>query len=279
MQIIKTVDEMKTFVKARKAEGKTIGLVPTMGYLHDGHASLIRKSASQNDVTVVSVFVNPTQFAPNEDYDKYPRDIDNDSRVASDAGADVIFNPEPSEMYPGLYKTYVQVDDITAKLCGISRPTHFKGVTTVVCKLFNIAMADRAYFGQKDAQQLAVIKRMAADLNMNIEIIGCPIVREADGLAMSSRNIYLSAEERKQALCLSRSVKAAKEAIDGGEVSSSNIKKIIKDIIAQSPLAVIDHVEIVDFDTMDSIDTVKQGTLISLAVRFGSTMLIDNLII
>lgn len=281
MQIIKTPAELNAYAKRVKYEGKTVGLVPTMGYLHEGHKSLIRKSSEQNDVTIVSVFVNPTQFGPSEDLETYPRDLERDKAAAEQAGADVIFHPEPEDMYPERYGTYVSVDSgITKILCGKTRPGHFRGVATVVTKLFNISMADRAYFGQKDAQQLAVIMRMVSDLNMNIEIVPCPIVREKDGLAMSSRNTYLSAEERSQALSLSAALKQAEDAIATGETDLDKIKRGIRDRISTAPLSDIEYVESVTFPELEPCGgTLNQKTLIALAVRFGTTRLIDNIIV
>ncbi len=280
MQIIKTPAELNAVSKKLKAEGKTIGLVPTMGYLHEGHKSLIRKSAEQNDITIVSVFVNPTQFGPGEDLETYPRDLERDKEAAESAGADYIFHPEPEDMYPDGYGTFVSVDSgITKILCGKTRPGHFRGVATVVTKLFNISMADRAYFGQKDAQQLAVIMRMVSDLNMNIEIVPCPIVREKDGLAMSSRNTYLSAEEREQALSLSAALKEAEDNIKGGETDLEKIKQDIRTRISKSPLADIEYIESCAFPSLEPCGgRLDQKTLIALAVRFGKTRLIDNII-
>ena len=281
MQIIKTPAELNAVSKKLKAEGKTIGLVPTMGYLHEGHKSLIRKSAEQNDVTIVSVFVNPTQFGPGEDLETYPRDLERDKQAAESAGAEYIFHPDPEDMYPDGYGTFVSVDsDITKILCGKTRPGHFRGVATVVTKLFNISMADRAYFGQKDAQQLAVIMRMVSDLNMNIEIVPCPIVREKDGLAMSSRNTYLSAEERKQALSLSAALKEAEDAVKGGETDLEKIKQDIRARISKSPLADIEYIESCAFPSLEPYGgRLVEKTLIALAVRFGKTRLIDNIIV
>lgn len=281
MKIITTPKELNTYSREQKRLGKSIGLVPTMGYLHDGHKSLIEKSSSQNDITIVSVFVNPTQFGAGEDLDTYPRDLERDKAVAADGGADVIFHPTPSEMYPEDYGTYVSVDsDITKILCGKSRPIHFRGVTTVVSKLFNISMADRAYFGQKDAQQLAVIMRMVSDLNMNIEIVPCPIVRESDGLAMSSRNTYLSPSERQEALVLSRSLKEAEAAVAAGEADLNKIKSNIQKTISSSAAADIEYIEAYTFPQLKPCgDTMNAKTLIALAVRFGSTRLIDNIIV
>jgi len=281
MKIITTPSELNSYAKEQKALGKTIGLVPTMGYLHDGHKSLIEKSSAQNDITIVSVFVNPTQFGENEDLDTYPRDLNHDKAIAADGGADVIFHPTPADMYPAGYGTYVSVDsDITKILCGKSRPIHFRGVTTVVSKLFNISMADKAYFGQKDAQQLAVVMRMVSDLNMNIEIVPCPIVREADGLAMSSRNTYLSKEERSEALVLSRSLKNAEAEIKGGETDINKINANIINTIKTSKIADIEYVEAYTFPNLKPCDEkLTEQTLIALAVRFGTTRLIDNIIV
>lgn len=281
MKIITAPSELNSYAKEQKALGKTIGLVPTMGYLHDGHKSLIEKSSAQNDITIVSVFVNPTQFGANEDLDTYPRDLNHDKGVAADGGADVIFHPTPADMYPVNYGTYVSVDsDITKILCGRSRPIHFRGVTTVVSKLFNISMADKAYFGQKDAQQLAVVMRMVSDLNMNIEIVPCPIVREADGLAMSSRNTYLSEVERKEALVLSRSLRNAETEIKGGETDIAKIKAEITNTIKTSKIADIEYVEAYTFPNLQPCGRkLTEQTLIALAVRFGTTRLIDNIIV
>lgn len=281
MKIITAPSELNSYAKEQKALGKTIGLVPTMGYLHDGHKSLIEKSSAQNDITIVSVFVNPTQFGANEDLDTYPRDLNHDKVVAADGGADVIFHPTPADMYPVNYGTYVSVDsDITKILCGRSRPIHFRGVTTVVSKLFNISMADKAYFGQKDAQQLAVVMRMVSDLNMNIEIVPCPIVREADGLAMSSRNTYLSEVERKEALVLSRSLRNAETEIKGGETDIAKIKTEITNTIKTSKIADIEYVEAYTFPNLQPCGgKLTEQTLIALAVRFGTTRLIDNIIV
>lgn len=278
MKIITSVKEMSEFADRSRSLGKKIGLVPTMGYLHDGHLSLIKKSVSENDVTIVSVFVNPTQFAPNEDFKTYPRDLNRDAALAESVGADAVFHPEPEEMYPDGYHTYISVEKLTEVLCGVSRPTHFRGVTTVVAKLFNITRADRAYFGQKDAQQLAVVRRMVADLNMSIKIIGCPIVRESDGLALSSRNVFLSPEERSQALVLYRSLCAAKSLLEGGERSAKRIRAEIERIIKTAPLADIDYIEIVNYGDLTAVETIDCEVLIALAVKFGKTRLIDNII-
>lgn len=262
MKILKTVDEVRSQVKAWKKEGLSVGLVPTMGYLHEGHQSLIRKSVEQNDRTVVSVFVNPMQFGPTEDLESYPRDLDADAKLCETTGADVIFHPEPEEMYKPGFCSYVNMTGLPDALCGLTRPVHFKGVCTVVNKLFNIVQPDRAYFGQKDAQQLAIIMRMVTDLNMDIEIVGCPIIREADGLAKSSRNIYLKPEERQAAVVLSKSVKLGQKMIEDGERDAKKIVAAMKDLIGSEPLADIDYVEMVDMDTMKSIDIVEDMSFV-----------------
>ncbi len=278
MKLVKTVDEVRKTVKEWKKQGLSVGLVPTMGFLHEGHASLIDASVKENDRTVVSDFVNPIQFAPNEDLASYPRDIEHDSRLCEEHGADLLFNPEPSEMYDDMFCTHVDMDVLTKELCGLSRPTHFRGVCTVVTKLFNIVTPDNAYFGQKDAQQLAVIKRMVKDLSMDISIHGCPIVREADGLAKSSRNTYLSAEERKAALVLSRAIALGREMADSAENSAEKITDAMKALIEKEPLARIDYVKIVDSLTMQQVKTLDKPILCAIAVYIGKTRLIDNFI-
>lgn len=276
--VVKTIDEVRHAVKTARKMGKTIGFVPTMGYLHEGHKSLIVRAAEENDFVVVSDFVNPTQFGPNEDFESYPRDIVKDSELCEAAGADIIFNPEPDEMYDNALTT-VSVDRITKTLCGASRPVHFAGVATVVSKLFNIVTPDRAYFGEKDAQQLIVIKKMVKDLNFDIEIVGCPIIREADGLAKSSRNTYLNADERVAALCLSRALNIGKSMIDNGEISADKVKTAIISEIESEPLSRIDYVEIADLDTLEPTDRTDTGILCAIAVYIGKTRLIDNFII
>ena len=278
MKILKTVDEVRSQVKAWKKEGLSVGLVPTMGYLHEGHQSLIRKSVEQNDRTVVSVFVNPMQFGPTEDLESYPRDLDADAKLCETTGADVIFHPEPEEMYKPGFCSYVNMTGLPDALCGLTRPVHFKGVCTVVNKLFNIVQPDRAYFGQKDAQQLAIIKHMVQDLNFDIEVIGCPIVREEDGLAKSSRNTYLSAEERKAALILSRTVKLGREMLEAGETDADKIVEAMKKNIETEPLAKIDYVKAVDGLTMQQVKKVQKPMLVAMAVYIGKTRLIDNTI-
>lgn len=277
MKVIKTIDELKKIVKEWKKEGLSVGLVPTMGYLHEGHKSLIVRAVAENDRVVVSDFVNPTQFAPNEDFESYPRDIDADSALCEEAGADVIFNPDANEMYVNPL-TFVDMREITKVLCGKTRPIHFSGVCTVVSKLFNIVTPDRAYFGQKDAQQLCIIRKMVKDLNFDIEIVGCPIVRESDGLAKSSRNTYLNTEERAAALCLSRSLNMAKAMIENGETDCNKIVDLAKSEINKEALAKIDYVEIVDLNTLKPIDSVKKPMLMAMAVYIGKTRLIDNFI-
>lgn len=277
MQIIKKIDELRPIIKSWKREGLTVGLVPTMGYLHEGHKSLIDRAVSECDRVVVSDFVNPTQFGPNEDFESYPRDINADAALCEAAGADIIFNPEADEMYDDAL-TFVDMNKITKVLCGKTRPIHFSGVCTVVSKLFNIVTPDRAYFGQKDAQQLCVIRKMVKDLNFDIEIVGCPIIREADGLAKSSRNTYLNPEERKAALCLSRSLEMGKQMIGSGETSAAKVKEAIKTEIEKEPLAKIDYVEMVDFCNLEEISDVKKPLLCAIAVYIGKTRLIDNFI-
>lgn len=276
--VVKTIKEVRAFVKAAKREGKTVGFVPTMGYLHEGHKSLITRAVGENDVVVVSDFVNPTQFGPNEDFESYPRDIKKDAALCEDAGADLIFNPEPDEMYNNIL-TSVSVAGITKGLCGASRPTHFDGVCQVVSKLFNIVTPDRAYFGEKDAQQLLVIKKMVQDLNFDIEIVGCPIIRESDGLAKSSRNTYLNADERKAALCLSRALKKGKELIKNGEKDAKKVTDVIREEIGKEHLAKIDYVELVSLDTLEPAKTTEGSILTAIAVYIGKTRLIDNFII
>lgn len=276
MKIIRTIDELKLFLSIQRLQGKSIGLVPTMGYLHEGHASLIDASVRDNDATIVSDFVNPTQFSPTEDLDSYPRDEKRDAELVAAHGGSALFIPSAEEMYPDGFSSFVDMTGLTEELCGLSRPTHFRGVCTVVNKLFNIVCPDRAYFGKKDAQQLAVIRRMVADLNMNVEIIGCPIVRESDGLAKSSRNAYLNAEERKAALSLSKAVFTGADMVKSGEKNCEKIILAMKEIIESEPLAKIDYVKIVDENTMRQIPVIDRPALCALAVYIGKTRLIDN---
>ena len=279
MKISGKIDEVRAQVKEWKKQGLSVAFVPTMGYLHEGHKSLIERARKENDKVVVSIFVNPMQFGPNEDLESYPRDLDRDSKICEAAGVDLIFHPEVEEMYGPDFHAYVDMHTLPEKLCGASRPVHFRGVQTVVSKLFHIVPADRAYFGQKDAQQLAIIRRMVIDLNFDIEIIGCPIIREEDGLAKSSRNTYLSEEERKQAVILNQSLEAAMDAIHAGEKDAAKVKQIIVDKLNTCPLAKIDYVEVVSFDTIQPIEKVEGAVLIAIAVYIGTTRLIDNRII
>lgn len=275
--LVKKIDEVRKLVKEWKAQGLTIGYVPTMGALHEGHESLIKRAVKENDKVIVSVFVNPTQFGPNEDYDSYPRNIEKDLAVCEKAGAAAVFNPEPSEMYFDNKSTTVSVSGLTRVLCGARRPGHFNGVCLVITKFFNIVKPDRAYFGQKDAQQVAVLKRMVRDLSFDVEIVPCPIVREEDGLAKSSRNTYLSQDERKAALVLSRSLKLAKESLDNGERNAEKIKEIMASEINKEPLAKIDYVEVVDSEDLNSIEgIITKSILVPMAVYIGKTRLIDN---
>lgn len=276
MQLIETVAAMKAQVAAWKAEGLTIGLVPTMGSLHAGHESLMDAARAACDRVVVSVFVNPLQFGPDEDYEAYPRDIERDGATCAAHGADAVFHPTPEDMYGPAHNTYVVMETLTDALCGASRPGHFRGVCTVVTKLFNIVRPDKAFFGQKDAQQLAIIKRMVADLNMNVAVVGCPIVREADGLAKSSRNAYLTAEEREAALVLSQAIRAGEAAVAAGERDTAALKELMAAVIGEEPLARIDYIEVVDGLTMQPVETVGASALAAMAVYIGRTRLIDN---
>lgn len=276
MKILKTVHDVRKLVNQWKKESKTIGLVPTMGYLHEGHLSLIEKCKKENDKVIVSIFVNPTQFGENEDLTSYPKDIKRDSSLCENLGVDLIFNPDASEMYQDPC-TFVNIESLSNHLCGKSRPIHFRGVCTVVSKLFIIINPDNAYFGQKDAQQLAIIKKMVKDLNFDINIVGCPIVREEDGLAKSSRNVYLNPKERKAALCLSKAINVGK-TLANTETNADKIKSEMRKIIEAEPLAKIDYIEIVDNDTMQPVSKMKENTLAAMAVFIGKTRLIDNFI-
>ncbi|NKI23185.1 pantoate--beta-alanine ligase [Paenibacillus dendritiformis] len=289
MIIVRTIPELRTEVRRLRQEAERqsgraeVGFVPTMGYLHEGHASLMRQAKEHCAVTVLSIFVNPIQFGPNEDLARYPRDEERDLKLAASLGIDIVFLPSPEEMYPQPTKTTIHVREVTEPLCGASRPGHFDGVTTVVAKLFHIVKPDRAYFGMKDAQQVAVIQQMVADLNFDVAIVPCPIVREADGLALSSRNVYLSGEERKQALGLSRSLRMAEEWLEQEPgLTAEEVKSRIRQVIEEAPLAVIDYVDILTFPALQALpsgEPVGQAgsdVLIALAVRFGRTRLIDN---
>lgn len=278
MEITGTIEEVRKQVKEWRRQGLSVGLVPTMGYLHEGHKSLIERAVAENDRVVVSDFVNPIQFGVNEDLATYPRDIEADKRLCEQAGADLIFHPEAAEMYAPDFSTYVEMQKVSEGLCGKTRPTHFRGVCTVVCKLFHIVMPDRAYFGQKDAQQLAVIRRMVRDLDLDIQIVGCPIIREEDGLAKSSRNTYLSREERKAALVLSRAVFLGEDLMKKGERDADTILAAMRSLIGEEPLAKIDYVEMVDADSIEPLARARGRVLTAMAVYIGTTRLIDNFI-
>lgn len=279
MRVVENIADLKTIIRAQKREEKVIGFVPTMGYLHKGHLSLIEASIRHNDFTVMSIFVNPTQFGPNEDFDRYPRDMEGDLSKAESAGVDVVFIPTKEEIYPDGYITYVDVEKITNTLCGNSRPGHFRGVTTIVNKLFNIVEPDKAYFGQKDAQQALVIKKMVQDLNLNVEVAIGPIIREEDGLAMSSRNVYLSDEERKSSIILYKSLLEVKDMIEKGERDREKIVGYITNQIKSKTNAEIDYVEAVNANTLESEKVLKGEILIAIAAKFGKTRLIDNVIL
>lgn len=278
MKVITTIDEVRDQVKAWRNNGESIGLVPTMGYLHEGHQSLMASAKKDNQRVIVTIFVNPMQFGPKEDLASYPRDLERDKKACQQMGVDLIFCPSADEMYDANFNSYVNVNGLTDALCGKKRPGHFKGVCTVVTKLFNITQPDRAYFGQKDAQQLAVIQRMVQDLNIPIEIIGCPIVRESDGLAKSSRNSYLSDNERKAAVCLYQSIELANTMIAKGERSVATILSAMQLLIEQQSLAKIDYIEFVDLSSLKPVSQLTQDTLCALAVYIGKTRLIDNFI-
>jgi pantoate--beta-alanine ligase len=280
MKIIRIIDEMKNEMREHRSQGDIIGFVPTMGYLHKGHLSLIRESVKKNECTVVSIYVNPTQFGPGEDYEQYPRDLDRDAKILTEEGVDYLFIPKDREMYPKGYKTYVEVHDLQDVMCGESRPGHFRGVCTVVLKLFNITKPHRAYFGQKDAQQAVILKKMVEDLNMDVQISSLPIVREKDGLALSSRNNLLSSEQRKAALCLYQSLQRAKKLFAEGEKNSHKIIDMIRNHIEKEKFAKIDYVVIVNKNNLESLPKIIKGeTLIALAVYIGRVRLIDNIII
>lgn len=280
MIIAKTIEEVRAQVRAWKQEGLTVGLVPTMGYLHEGHASLVDKAVSQCDRVVASDFVNPTQFGPNEDLEAYPRDFDRDCALLEEHGCHLVFHPEVSEMYAPDAATYVEIlSDMPKQLCGQTRPIHFRGVCTVVSKLFNIVTPDKAFFGQKDAQQLAIIRRMVRDLSYGVEIVGCPIVREPDGLAKSSRNTYLNPQERQAALVLSQAVRLGEAMVAEGETDARRILAAMTAHIQAEPLARIDYVSAVDGVTMLPVETIQGSVLVAMAVYIGKTRLIDNFIV
>lgn len=276
MKIVQTVEEVRQQVKEWRNAGYSVGLVPTMGYLHEGHKSLIDRAVAENDKVVVSVFVNPMQFGPTEDLASYPRDLQRDAELCETAGAALIFHPEPEDMYPKDFSTFIDMNTLTKGLCGKSRPIHFRGVCTVVGKLFHIVQPDRAYFGQKDAQQLAVIRHMVQDLDFNLEVIGCPIIREADGLAKSSRNTYLSPQERQAALVLWRSLEKGREQIEKGERDAKKIIQAVTEELEAEPLARIDYVELVDWNTLEPVEKLEGPVLNAIAVYIGNTRLIDN---
>lgn len=280
MIVATTISEVRTQVREWKQSGLTVGLVPTMGYLHEGHASLVDKAVSMCDKVVVSDFVNPTQFGPGEDLESYPRDFDRDCTLLEEHGCNMVFHPTVSEMYAPDAATYVEIlSEMPKQLCGKTRPIHFRGVCTVVSKLFNIVTPDKAFFGQKDAQQLAIIRRMVRDMSYGIEIVGCPIVREADGLAKSSRNTYLSPEERQAALILSQSISLGEKLVSEGEKDAHRLVEAMTAKIQSEPLARIDYVSAVDGETMEAVDTIESGVLVAMAVYIGKTRLIDNFIV
>jgi pantoate--beta-alanine ligase len=276
---MRTVITLSELALTRRSFSGTVGLVPTMGYLHEGHLSLIRRACQECDHVIVSIFVNPTQFGPKEDLSRYPRDIERDLSLIEPLGADLVWMPTPDVMYPQGYQTWVEVETITLPLEGARRPGHFRGVTTVVAKLFNGVQPDKAYFGQKDAQQAAVIRQMTRDLNFPIEIVVCPIVREPDGLAMSSRNVYLDPEERKAATVLYRSLNAARNLYQNGERDAEKLRQMMREVIAAEPLAQMQYVSCADYDTLQELETVTGKTLLSMAVFLGKTRLIDNLVL
>jgi pantoate--beta-alanine ligase len=276
IKIIDTVREMQDYSESLRNAGCKISFVPTMGYFHDGHLDLMREGRKRGDSLVVSIYVNPTQFGPSEDLEKYPRNFDRDRSLAESVGVDVIFFPSNIEMYPRNYQTYVTVEEVTKNLCGLSRPGHFRGVATVCAKLFNMVKPHAAIFGKKDFQQLVTIKRMVADLNMDLEIVGMPTTREKDGLAMSSRNVYLSSEERESALCLSRSLLKAKKQYEDGERDPGRIIKVVKNFIEELPFTKIDYLKICNTETMQDVNSLDTESVLALAVFVGSTRLIDN---
>ncbi|MDR3560008.1 MAG: pantoate--beta-alanine ligase [Negativicutes bacterium] len=282
METISRVADLRARLQQARLQGKTVGLVPTMGYLHEGHLTLMRQARAGHDIVVASIFVNPLQFGPSEDYAVYPRNLERDSAAAATAGVDILFVPQVDDMYPGGYeqmRTFVEVQGLSALLCGASRPGHFRGVATVVNKLFNIVQPDAAYFGQKDAQQVIIIKQMVSDLNMNVRIVAVPIVRETDGLAMSSRNGYLNPAERQGALVLNKSLMLAKEKVQAGEHDVVQLVRAIEDLITNEPLASIDYVSIRHPETLDELSVIAGPALIALAVRIGKTRLIDNMVL
>jgi pantoate--beta-alanine ligase len=278
MRVERTVREIRDLVASWKADGQTVGLVPTMGYLHQGHGSLVEKAVAENDRVVVSIFVNPTQFAPGEDLDAYPRDLEKDCALCESLGAAAIFHPEPQEMYPLGFTTFVEVPALSVGLCGRKRPTHFRGVATVVLKLLNIVEPRRAYFGLKDAQQFFVLRRMARDLNLAVQLAPCPIVRESDNLAMSSRNSYLSPDERKAAPVLNRALVAASKLLESGERRAAPLISLIKDTVSMVPMVKLEYAEVVETDGLSAVEEIDCEVLVAIAARLGRTRLIDNFI-
>ncbi|MGQ9832215.1 MAG: pantoate--beta-alanine ligase [Candidatus Villigracilaceae bacterium] len=276
MRIVSTLEELRS---ARRFFDEPVGFVPTMGFLHEGHLALVRRAREECAAVIVSIFVNPTQFGPNEDLEKYPRDLERDIRLLDEAGAHLLWTPTPEVMYPPGYQTWVEVQDLTRRLEGAVRPGHFRGVTTVVAKLFNAVQPQKAYFGQKDAQQAAVIRRMTHDLNFPIEIVVCPTVREADGLAMSSRNTYLNPQERQAATVLYRALNAARNAYEAGERDAATLRRIMSETIRSEPLAQEQYVSCADFETLEELERVDGKALLSMAVFVGKTRLIDNLVL
>jgi len=276
MKVIKTISEMK---QVKRQLTGSLGFVPTMGYLHEGHIALVKRSVEENPFTAASIFVNPTQFGPSEDFESYPRNTERDLAMLKEAGTDFVFMPSAAEIYPPKFDSWVEVGAISHRLEGASRPTHFRGVTTVVAKLFNIVQPDKAYFGQKDAQQLTVIRKMVKDLDMNLEIVACPTIREPDGLAMSSRNSYLKPDERKAAVVLYQSLNLAKQMWAQGERNADKIRSAMKEHIGKQPLAHIDYVSIADNETLEELETINSPALVSLAVKIGKPRLIDNIVL
>lgn len=279
MKTVETIGELRKALNAERSAGKTIGFVPTMGYFHEGHLSLMREARQKNDIVVVSIFVNPTQFGPAEDFERYPRDVERDTKLAKESGVDYLFIPPVDEMYDEDFSTWVDVERLTEGMCGASRPGHFRGVATIVAKLFNIVRPDKAYFGEKDYQQLIVIKRMARELSFDIEVIGMPIVREDDGLAMSSRNVYLSAAERKAALALAKSLKLGQNLYTAGERRASAIGEQILEMLNREPLVELEYLVIADTETLEELVEISDRAVVAIAAKVGKTRLIDNTVL
>ncbi|MCA1961061.1 MAG: pantoate--beta-alanine ligase [Desulfomonile sp.] len=279
MRVFDSTADMKRWAWEHRLEGKSIGLVPTMGYLHEGHISLVRRARAENDLVVVSLFVNPTQFGPGEDLERYPRDPEGDERKCAEAGANVLYMPTAAQLYPPGFQTYVEVDKVSRPLCGASRPGHFRGVATIVLKLFSIVQPSAAYFGRKDHQQLQVITTMVRDLDLNIRIVPCETIREKDGLAMSSRNAYLASHERRQAVCLYQALLEARRLFNDGERSAERYLRAMRERVEQEPDARIDYVSLVDPETLEDLQEVQDRAVAALAVKIGSTRLIDNMLL